>query len=536
MVLRTRLPLCPRTISLMALRLRRLASGLLLFLLAAALLLWLASALVVSINAPKIAQAIEAALGPGFEVGEVGGDLFRGVLISGCSAAPDPTLDSSGLPLLKAGQCRITLDWVRAFQGQLAVGEIRFSDVELDLRRGTSGQLLWPPFIARAATAQGASWNLSAFGWRLERAQVRFHPAAPAGVTVRPVPITVPLAAGRFDPASHFQISQCQGDIAGSAWTLAGTLALSGDQALNGLWRVREAGLFTLAEAFTSGQPGALDTAILPSGTVDGALNIGGTLKDPRLSGKVNWREGKLRHFAVEQGSLDLEWRPGLLTLRDGVLKAYGGRLQSTGAMDFRVTPPTYLFTAQTEGLQLGDFLAAAGYGKIEFSGQVAGQFEGGGPLTGLEDFRASGLLTAKDGQLLNPLYDPAVGGVERLLKYKSLTTGIEIARQTIELRDTKLDSPDLQLAGRGWIHFRGDLDCTATLSAPARTFANHPEWGPPVRALNLTDQPIALNVKVAGTIQEPEVLQAEVDQATVMEAARQGLLGKIKDLFKPKE
>lgn len=511
----------------MALRLRRVLVGFVLFILVLVLALWWGSWLAVSLNAAKIATAIELQLGPGFEVGEVTGDLFRGLELKGVAAGPDPAQDPDGAPILQAATCLLLPDHLALLQGTGAIREIQFHDVNLTLRRSADGAMLWPPFIARAATAQGASWNLSAFRWVLHRAQVDYHPL----VGSKAVRTQIPLARGSFSPNEDFRIEQCRGTLGDASWELAITLNQQA-KSLNGLLRLKEAGIWTLTQAFTSHRTQSLDAAALPTGLLSGALNIGGTLTDPVLSGRVDWRDGSLRHFRVEQGDLRLKWRPGLLELEEGVAKAYNGRLAATGKIDFRTAPPRYHFEASTEQMQLGQYLEDAGFGKIRLSGNFAGSIIGDGSLAAVDSLTASGQVAARDGETLNPLYDPQVSGSQQVITYSTLATAFTIRRSRLMLSEAEMTATDLKMAGTGQVAFDGALNLAGTLVAPGRQFASHPQFGPAVDFLDLHDEPIGLRLTVLGTLERPEVA-ATVDPATIQQAAKQGLFGKLRDLLR---
>lgn len=510
----------------MALKLRRIGIGFTLFIVVVVAALWLGSALVVSLNATKIATAIESSLGPGFEVGSVGGDLVQGLLIEGVAAGPDPAHDPSGDPILQAAKCRLVPNYIDLFSGKLTIQQIRFSDVTLVLRRQGDGSMLWPPFIARAATAQGANWTLSRFGWVLERAEITYYPI-PDGKSIR---AQVPVANGSFTPGGRFQIDNCKGTLNDASWELSVSL----DQAtkeLSGIWRLREAGIWTLTQAFTEHRHMSLDAAALPTGIVSGSLNIAGTLSDPRLKGDLDWKEGTLRHFRVEQGDIKIDWRPGKLTFEDSVIKAYNGRLAASGSIDFRTQPPYYQFVASTEQMELGQFLADAGFGKLQLTGRYAGTMEGEGSLHDVGSLSGTAHVEATDGQTLNPLYDPAQQGSKQIIDYDSLKADLAIQRRVLKISNGLMTSKDMSLDGGGQVDFDGGLDLRGTLTAPGRLFVHHPQYGPAVQYLELEDTPVGLLLVVGGTLEVPDLTVA-VDPATIQEAAKKGLLNRLKDIF----
>ncbi|HYE78285.1 MAG TPA: AsmA-like C-terminal region-containing protein [bacterium] len=515
----------------MLLRLRRFLSGFFVFVVVLALVVWWGSSLAINMNSTRIAQALESQLGPHFEVGPIGGDLMQGLVVTGVTAGVDPDEEregSRGGPVIQAAKARLVADWRSLAGGPLTIRHISFEDVQIDLRRGRHGEILWPPFISRAGTAQGAAAvAMEPFTWSLVRAEIRYHFPRPDAL---PVAVDIPSASGRYAPGDQFQIEQCRGTIAESHWNLAGSLRLNGSQELNGIWELRDAGIWTLTQALTGGGttgPKPLDSAAIPTGLINGKLAIGGTFRDPSLSGKIDWKEGAIRHFRVDQGELQLQWRPGLLTLKEGVVKAYGGRIAATGAIDLRQFPATYRLQAHSNEIQLGGFLEDAGFGKVGLTGSFNGSFDAEGSLADVSSFGGRGKVEATNGEMKNPLYGPGVS-VPQTIRYDRLSTDLTVVRNRVYLQDTAVEGEDLALEGEGEVGFDGTLNLQATLTAPARQFASHPLYGPSITALGLENERVPMRLTVRGTLAAPEV-QAEVDQAALLKGAGSSLIDKIR-------
>ncbi|MEO7994640.1 MAG: AsmA-like C-terminal region-containing protein [bacterium] len=513
----------------MLLALRRFLTGLIVFLLLLGAVVWWGSGMIISLNGPKIAQQLEKELGPGFQVGEISGNIVQGILVTGCTAGPDPATATNTDPIIQAAKCRVVPDWLKLLSNHLELKQLVFSDVIVDLRRDAKGAVIWPPFIARAAHAQGASLATTPFGWRLDRAEVRFHGKS---ATDKPIVMQIQSAAGDYAPGDHFAIGSCQGDLQNASWSLNGSVKLNETRALSGTWKLKDAGLWELAQALTGSNPAgtAVDAGVIPSGLVTGDLAITGSTSDPEVTGMLHWREGAIRHFKVEQGDLDCSWRPGIFTLKDSVLKAYAGRLAVSGSIDFRRWPGHYDFDTKSEGIELGDFLADAGYGKLGLTGKFLGTFTGSGPLTDISSFHGSGHLEAAGGETRNPLADPALPDMPAVVQYQSLVTDLVLGSQTAQLSNTSMVSSDFTLTGAGTVTFAGDLDLTGLLTAPAKYFAGHPIYGPTIALLNLGDQQVPLDLVVTGTIQAP-IVRAQLAGPAGALANPNGLGGFLKKL-----
>lgn len=511
--------------------LRRFLTGLFVFLLILTAVVWWGSSLAISMNAPQIASSLETQLGPHFEVGPIGGDIVRGLIVTGVTAGADPEEErdgSAGGPVIQAAKAKVQPDWTTLLRGPLAIRHIAFEDVQIELRRDKSGDILWPPFLSRAAAAQGASLATTPFTWNLIRAEIRYHFPRDGAV---PVKVDIPNANGRFAPGDRFQIERCRGTVAESHWELGGSLLLDGTNTLDGFWELRDAGIWTLTQALTGGgsvsAPSPIDSAALPSGVVTGRLSIGGTMGDPDLSGQVIWNEGAIRHFKVDQGELQLQWRPGVLTLKEGVVKAYDGRIAATGSIDLRRYPPVYTLEARSNGIALGNFLNDAGFGKIGLTGTFGGVFKAEGDLVSLDSFVGGGDLTADNGKMANPLYAPG-NAMPQTIDYDHLKTNLRVRNRLVNLRETSVNGDDFVLDGSGDVSFDGALDLDAVLTAQARHFIDHPLYGPPIAAMGVQDKEIPMYLTVGGTLQQPQV-RTEVDKSALFESAGSSLVDKIK-------
>jgi len=282
--------------------------------------------------------------------------------------------------------------------------------------------------------------------------------------------------------------------------------------------------------------------AAAPPAGGSGAGTASSMLSTIIVRGNLAVDEVKAMNLKLTAAHARLDVGGGEARLHDVSVKLYGGGLAGDVTAGLVESGPPFALSAKAQGVDFNalcaDFskdLAGLLYGTLETTMDVKGR---GLDTAGLRsNLAGSAALALRNGRLTSfgflkqlAVGLQAVGGRgigKDETPFESLTGTFDIRGGRATTNDLRLDSADLDLNGKGWVGLDQSLAMdVGVLLSPAVT-ADMAAKTPALKNLTNGKGELAIDVKVAGTLQKPSV---GVDPKMLKRAAEEQLKKKGKD------
>jgi hypothetical protein len=255
------------------------------------------------------------------------------------------------------------------------------------------------------------------------------------------------------------------------------------------------------------------------------ATSSGGTspslLRDVTVRGTIEVAEAKAMNLKLTRATARLDVKDGRAQLHDVAAKLYGGTLSGDVTAGLVEAGPPYALAAKIQGVDFNalasDFskdLAGLIYGTLETSLDVKGR---GLDETGLRTtLTGHSTLALRNGKLtsfgfLKQLAEVlAAAGGRGIGKdetpFEALTGTFAIAEGRAATQDLKLDSADLDIAGKGSVGLDQTIAMDVGVVLSQAVSADMVAKTSSLSRLQNQAGQLALDVKVGGTLQKPSI------------------------------
>ena len=336
-------------------------------------------------------------------------------------------------------------------------------------KRRADGSFVLPELIPRSANAQGGMVQLNSFSFVIKNSEV--HYIENSNEIEKPIKLKLENlnANGRYKRSGNIVINNLSGEFEGARIKTKGECSVLPPFSSDFKIKIDDLNLSHFVNSFA--RIFQSDLALLPSGVGAFDLKLTGKLLEPEIKGTCNMKEVVLGNFHINDAHFDLEYANKLLSLANGIAKAYKGRINMTSEIDMREQIPSFTIDAEAKGIDLGEYVR--GFGK-EIDPPVSGSFDGtfgcNGDFYSVESLKGEGNLYCKGGIYLNPFKDvkPGMFSVrqDKYMEFIELTVNFNIADSKFDFDRIDMKSKWVDLKASGDFGFDWSADIEGTINA----------------------------------------------------------------------
>ena len=432
--------------------------------------------------------------------GSVNVSLSSGVVITNVKCWPE---EKEGEPVWYGKSLTLKIHLLPLIRGKVVPKKIILDGFVFQFEQKSDGEFILPQLLFAPQNAQGGMVRLSSLLFTVKNSQVRYKEQANRFENPIDVQFDNINCDGKYYDSGRINLSNLKGEYAGAPINLNGEFSISVPYSASLHIKAEQLDLSNFANSLARLFPS--DQSLLPSGGGSFDLKLTGTLPKPEIKGTCHLNKIKLGDVHINDVNFEVNYSDKQLSFKDGVAKAYNGRINISGTIDARDIIPTFTIDAEVKGFDIGKYLDSLGK-NIDpvVIGPFDGSFHGGGNFYSKDAFHGEGTLKCSGGTYLNPFQNAKLNMFsqrqEQYMGFIHLDIDYGIENEKFDFKQINMQSKWIELTASGEFSFDWDANIKGKITASTELIKATSGFKEVIEFLGRKKDKIPVNFLMTGT------------------------------------